>query len=104
MGGTEHQELETIRPGLVASPRAGRDAHHVPLLDLDDLVVELHPAAPAHHQVELFLLSMRMPVGEAIAGRDALIAKAAVLEPERLAGNAELEVRRAVEVGSEVLQ
>ncbi len=42
----EDEDLEALRPGLVASPRAGRDAHHVPLLDLDDLVVELHPPAP----------------------------------------------------------
>jgi hypothetical protein len=43
-------------------------------------------------------------VREAIVGRDALIAKAGLLELERLACEAELQVRRAVEVGPEVLQ
>jgi hypothetical protein len=43
-------------------------------------------------------------VREAIAGRDALIAKAGLLKLERLAGETELEIRRAVEVGPDVLQ
>src|SRR5258707_13655931 len=40
VGRAEDEDLEAPRPGLVASPRTGRDAHHVPLLELDDLVVE----------------------------------------------------------------
>ena len=35
IGRAEDEDLEALRPALVASPRAGRDAHHVPLLDLD---------------------------------------------------------------------
>src|SRR5947209_6297136 len=70
IGRTEDEDLEALRPGLVASPRAGRDAHHVPLPDLDDLVVELHPPAPAHDHVQLLLLPMRVAVREAIVGRD----------------------------------
>src|SRR5439155_22238204 len=104
IGRPEDEDLEALRPALVASPRAGRDAHHVPLLDLDDLVVELHPPAPAHDHVQLLLLPMRVAVREAVVGRDALVAKAALLELERLACVAELEVRRAVEVGPEILQ
>src|SRR3954469_20139526 len=104
IGRAEDEDLEALRPALVASPRAGRDAHHVPLLDLDDLVVELHPPAPAHDHVQLLLLLVRVAVWEAIAGRDALVAKAALLELERLACEAELQVRRAVEVGPEILQ
>ena len=104
VGRTEDEDLEALRPAFVASPRAGRDAHHVPLLDLDDLVVELHPPAPAHDHVHLLLLIVRVAVREAIVGRDALIAQAALLELERLARVAELKVRRAVEVGPEILQ
>jgi len=43
-------------------------------------------------------------VWEAIAGWDALIAKAGLLKLERLAREAELEVRCAVEVGPDILQ
>src|SRR5215217_7134098 len=104
IGRAEDEDLEALRPALVASPRAGRDAYHVPLLDLDDLVIELHPPAPAHDHVHLLLLLVRVAVREAIVGRDALVAEAALLEPERLACMAELKVRGAVEVGPEILQ
>src|SRR3954447_8977717 len=39
----EDEHLEARRSGLVAAPGPRRDAHGVPLLDLHDLVVELHP-------------------------------------------------------------
>src|SRR3954454_8049428 len=100
----DDDDLESLRPGLIASPRTGRDAHRVPLLELDDLVVELHPAASAEDHVHLLLLPVRVAVGKAIAGRDALVAQAGPLELERLRRQAELEVRRAVEPGSDVLQ
>jgi hypothetical protein len=41
IGGADDEDLETLRPGLVASPRTGWDAHRVPFLELDDLLVEL---------------------------------------------------------------
>src|SRR3954463_12095767 len=104
IGRPEDENLEALRPGLVASPRTGRDAHHVPLLELDDLVVELHPAAPAPDHVHLLLLLVRVAVREAIAGRDALVAQAGLVELQRLACKAELQVRRAGEVGPDVLQ
>src|SRR3954449_2934548 len=47
---------------------------------------------------------MRVAVREAIVGRDALVAKAALLELERLGCEVELQIRRAVEVGPEILQ
>src|SRR5258708_9727717 len=95
IGRTEDEDLEALRPALVASPRAGRNAHHVPLLDLDDLVVELHPPAPAHDHVQLLLLLMRVAVREPLVGRHALVAEAGLLELERLAAAAQLAVRRA---------
>src|SRR3954452_18139191 len=104
IGRADDQDLEALRPGLVAPPRAGRDAHRVPPLELDDLVVELHPPAPADDHVHLLLRDVRVAVREAIAGRDALVAQAGVLELERPGGQAELQVRRAVEVGPDVLE
>src|SRR6476469_7518862 len=103
-GRAENDDLEAFRPGLVASPRTGGNAHRIPLLELDNLVVELHPPAPAHDHVHLLLLLVRVAVREAIAGRDALVAKTGLLELERLACEAELQVRRAVESGPDVLQ
>src|SRR5690349_7118225 len=100
----DDDDLEALRPCLIASPRAGWDAHGVPFLELDDLVVELHPPAPAQDDVNLLLLPVRVAVRKAITGRHALVAQAGLLEPERLGRQAELEVRRAVEVGSDVLQ
>src|ERR687898_834547 len=104
VGRADDEDLEALRPGLVASPRSGRDAHHVPLLELDDLVVELHAPAPAHNHIHLLLLLVRVAVRKAVAGWDALVAQAGSLELERLGRQAELQVRRAVEPGPEVLQ
>src|SRR5213595_3951468 len=104
IGRADDDDLEALGPGLVASPRTGRDAHRVPLLELDDLVVELHPPAPAQHHVHLLLLPVRVAVRKATAGRDALVAQTGSLELERLGRQAELQVRRAVEPGPDVLQ
>jgi ADP-ribose pyrophosphatase YjhB (NUDIX family) len=103
-GCSEHEQLEAVGAGFVASPRAGWNAHRVPEPDLDDLVVELHPPAPAHDDVDLLLLPVRVPVREAVPGRDALVAEAGPLERERVGGQAELQLRRTVEVGPDVLQ
>src|SRR2546430_16857386 len=75
IGSANDDDLEALGPGLVASPRTGRGAHRVPLLEVDDLVVELHPPAPAQDHVHLLLLLVRVAVGKAIAGRDALVAQ-----------------------------
>src|SRR3954453_7303687 len=72
---TEDEDLQALRPRLIAPPRAGRDAHHVPLPDVDDLVVELHPPAPPRDHVELLLLFVGVAIRKAAAGRDALIAE-----------------------------
>src|SRR5467141_4372081 len=104
IGRADDDDLEALRPGLVASPRTGRDAHRVPLLEFDDLVVELHPPAPAQDHVHLLLLLVRVAVRKAIVGRDALVAQGGLLELERLGRRAELQVRRAVEPRAEVVQ
>src|SRR5205814_7563058 len=76
IGRADDEDLEALRPGLVASPRTGRDAHRVPFPEVDDLVVNLHPPAPAQDHVHLLLLLVRVAVRKAIARRDALIAQA----------------------------
>src|SRR3954471_15859580 len=104
MGRADDEDLEALRSGLVASPRTGRDAHRVPFLEPDGLVVELHPPAPAQDHVHLFLRLVRVAVRKAVAGRDALVAQAGFLELERLGRQAKLQVRRAVEPRADVLQ
>src|SRR2546423_825803 len=104
VGRADDEDIEALWTGLVASPRAGRDAHRVPFLDLDDLLVDLHPPAPAQDHVHLLLLHVRVAVRKAIARRDALVAQTGFLELERLGRRAELQVRRAVELRADVLQ
>src|SRR5205823_4459140 len=104
VGRADDEDLEALRPGLVASPRTGRDAHRVPFFEADDLVVDLHPPAPAQDHVHLLLRLVRVAVRKAIAGQDALVAQGGFLELERLGRRAELQVRRAVEPGADVLQ
>src|SRR6266496_1832879 len=104
VGRADDEDLEALWPGLVASPRAGRDPHRVPFFELDDLVVDFHPPAPAQDHVHLLLRLVRVAVRKAIAGRDALVAQGGFLERERLGRRAELQIRRAIEPGSDVLQ
>src|SRR5262249_48463389 len=104
VGRAGDEDLEAFWPGLVASPRAGRDAHRIPFLELDDLVVDFHPPAPTQDHVNLLLLRVRVAVRKAIAGRDALVAQGGFLELEGLGRCAELQVRRAVEPRADVLQ
>src|ERR1700710_1454610 len=104
IGRADDEDLEALRPGLVASPRTGWDAHRVPFLELDDLVVDLHPAAPAQDHVHLLLLLVRVAVRKAIDGRDELVTQAGLLELERPGRQAELQARRAVEPGPDVLE
>src|SRR5436305_11022480 len=104
VGRADDEDLEALWPGLVASPRAGRDAHRVPFFELDDLVIDFHPPAPAQDHIHLLLLHVRVAVRKAIAGRHALVAQGGFLELERLGRRAELQVGRAVEPGADVLQ
>jgi hypothetical protein len=104
VGRADDEDLEALRAGFVAPPRAGWDPHGVPLFDRDDLVVDLHPPAPVHDQVHLFLPLVCMPKWEPVAGRDALVSEGRVLELECLGGGPELELRRAVEHRADVLK
>src|SRR5437764_251724 len=65
VGRAYDEDLEALWPGLVASPRAWRDAHRVQFFELDDLVVDFHPPAPAQDHVHLLLLRVRVAVQKA---------------------------------------
>lgn len=104
IGRANDEDLEALPPGLVASPRTRRDADRVPLPELDDLLIDLHPPAPANDHVHILLLLVRVAVREALAGRDALVGQGGLLAPERTGRRAELQVRRAVEPTSDVLR
>ena len=93
-----------MRAGLVASPRTRRDAHRVPLIDRDDLVVDLYAPAPTDYHVHLLLCPVRMAVGKPIASRDTLIGQTAALEFERFGRRTELQVRCAIEHRPDLLQ
>ena len=71
----------------------------VPLPQLADLVVDLDPRAPADEDVDLFLLLVGVPPGNAEAGSEAQVAQPRVLHPERDAGHARLDVAGQPEVG-----
>src|ERR1700749_2991994 len=103
IGRADDEDLEALRSGLIASPRTRRDADRVPFLQVDDLVVDLHTPAAVKDHVDLLLLMVRVAVGKAIAGRDALVAQAGFLQLKRLGRQAELQVRRAVKPGPDVL-
>jgi hypothetical protein len=68
IGRFHHDDFEAFGPGFVASPRTGWDTHGVPLPEPDDFVVELHPSAPAHDDVHLFLRLVRVAVRKPVAG------------------------------------
>ena len=83
----------------------GRNAPRVPLLDLDYLVVELHPPAPESDQVHLLLFPVRVAVWKAIARWDALVAQGGLLKSSSaLVAQAELQVRCPLEVRGDVRQ
>jgi hypothetical protein len=81
----------------------GRDPDRVPGAQLDDVVVELHPHAAADDDVDLLLRAVAVAERLAEAGRHAEVRQAGLLELERLAGEAGLEVRRQPGARREVL-
>src|SRR6478609_2631362 len=38
IGRADDEDLEALRPGLIASPHTGRDAYRIPFPELDDLL------------------------------------------------------------------
>src|SRR6476619_511593 len=56
-------DLEAAGAGLEAAGHTGGDPDHIPLLDLDDLVVQLDPARAGDDRVDLLLDPVTMPAG-----------------------------------------
>ncbi len=100
----EHEELETIRPCFEAAPHAGRHAYCVPLRDVDDVVVELHPAAAADEDENFLLDRVRVADREPVTGRQRLVAESSLLELERLCRRPELDARWAAQDRTDVLE
>src|SRR4051794_33812502 len=48
-------DLEAVRARLEAARHLGRDANHIPLLDLDDLVVQLDATRAVDDRIDLLL-------------------------------------------------
>ena len=74
------------------------DANGIPLLELLDLVLDLHPRCPADEDVDLLLVLVLVAEGQTKTGGDAAIAEPRLLEPQGHASHSELEIRRETEV------
>src|SRR3954454_3186963 len=72
--GADRQDLETVGPALECAHRARGDAHDVPPSQAHDVVVELDPARPVDHDVDLLLLAMAVTQRRAKAGPVAEVA------------------------------
>src|SRR5882757_708520 len=56
--GAEGQQHEIVVPGLEGTGHGGSDPDGVEWADVLDLVVELHPAGPGEHDVDLLHLAV----------------------------------------------
>ena len=98
--GPEREHLETLGPGLPGPSDRRRHANGVQALDVDDLVVELHPPRARDHHVDLLGPLVAMGHGGTLVRRNALVGEAGVLGLEVVVGEphllevAEPELRR----------
>src|SRR5947208_3507256 len=76
-------QLDAVGAGLDPPHRLLRHAYGVPLLQLEHLIVQLHPRAPADDDEDLLLLVVRVAPGDPEVRREALVADAAALQLER---------------------
>src|SRR5438445_217412 len=61
----DREQLEPVGPGLEGARRVLRHAHRIPLAEVDDLVLELDPAAARENDVDLLLRLVPVPEGPA---------------------------------------
>src|SRR4051794_34706708 len=85
MGSAEGEELQGASSGLEGPRRRGRDADGVQPTDVEELAVELDPAAPAEHDVDLLGIGMPMRERAALPGAQAKERDTGALGPERVA-------------------
>src|SRR2546423_15056572 len=94
---SECEHFQPLVSGLEGARHARRDSDEVTLSELEDLVVELHPARSGNHEVDLFRLYV--PVAETLplAGLEAMVGEAGVRCIEVVAGEARLLAVRDTE-------
>src|SRR5439155_5654101 len=68
---TEGEKLQAVRSGLERPRRRGRYADGVQRTDVEELAVELDPAAPAERDIDLLGVRMAMREWAALAGAQA---------------------------------
>jgi hypothetical protein len=67
----EGEKLQAIMSGLERPRRRGRYSNGVQRADVDELVIELDPAAPVENDVDLLGVGMAMREWAALAGKQA---------------------------------
>ena len=97
----EHLILDdSISEVMVNGPhRVFVDANRIPLLEVFDLVLDLHPRTAADEDVNLLLVLVLMAEGQSETWRYPAVAEPRLFEPQRNARHAELEIGREAEIG-----
>src|SRR4051794_22117960 len=88
LGAADGDHLQPVGTGLESAHDMRRDAHDVPLAQLDRLVVEPDPSRTAEHHIGLLLHPVAVPAGGTAAGGVAEVADSELLGIEKLAREA----------------
>src|SRR4051794_8722641 len=99
----ERHELQAVRTGLEAAGGPRLNVDGVELVDVDDLVVELHPAGAVEDDVDLLGLLVAVAERLSLVRAQPLVAEARALEPELLAREAGLARLPQTRLGRHVL-
>ena len=91
LGPTDRDDLQPLGPRLERAHNLRRDAHDIPVVELDHLIIEQHPPRPADDHVRLLLLAMAVRHRAAQVRRVAEEADAEVARVEMLAAEAALD-------------
>src|SRR6476660_2761054 len=83
---SECEQLDPVGAALEGADHAGGDADRVESLDVEDVVVELHPAGAADDDVDLLGLLVAVAEGLPLARLDAVEAEAGLLGVEVAVG------------------
>src|SRR5664280_1513617 len=86
-------DLEPLGAALKRPHHLRGDPYHIPLAQLDDLLVELHAPGAADDDVGLLLLAVVVTHSRPIAGRVVEVADAELSRVEMLASEARLDLR-----------
>src|SRR5436190_5792519 len=98
VGCPDRDELRAVVAGFEAPDRVAVEPDGVPLLQLPDLVLDLDARAAADENVDLLLLLVAVPPGDAEARRQPEVAHAGALHPEWHPCHAGLDVPGETEV------